>query len=172
MRFGEAADLRRSDFDLSRVVVVDKTKTREPRPWKLGEDVVRAFTAWVESMPNDGPQALIFLDELRAPFVGKKLAMASVNSPQSCTTGRAFPISPGWSPRLDLSPTPNSPAVLLPQHLIVALSSSAQACREPVTTLTAVRPVPRSSTGRPSPMSDGELPRLTISPAPSCPLAL
>src|SRR5262249_10248405 len=75
MRFGEAADLRWSDVDLAAgVVVLDKTKTREPRSWKLGSDVVRALTAWKERMPDGAPEARIFLDEVGAPFVGKKLA--------------------------------------------------------------------------------------------------
>jgi integrase len=75
MRFGEAADLRWSDLDLSAgVVVLDKTKTREPRSWKLGEDVVRALAIWKERADGAEPDDRIFLDSNGGAFVGKKLA--------------------------------------------------------------------------------------------------
>lgn len=80
MRYGEAAGLQWSDIDLEKgVVVLDRTKTNEPRSWKLGEDVVRALDAYLKRHAEPAPDGRIFLDEIGAPFVGKKLAQTFRN---------------------------------------------------------------------------------------------
>ena len=75
MRYGEAVGLRWSDWDLDRgVIVLDRTKTNEPRSWKLGEDVLRALATLRKHHPEPKSGGRVFLDEIGAPFVGKKVA--------------------------------------------------------------------------------------------------
>ena len=61
-------------------------------------------------------------------FTGNALmVMAVAVCPDpSRTGGKLSPISPGWSPRADLSPTPNCPLSLSPQHRTLPSSRSAQ----------------------------------------------
>ncbi|KYG11216.1 hypothetical protein BE21_58045 [Sorangium cellulosum] len=59
--------------------------------------------------------------------------------------------------------------MLSPQHLSWSLSRIAQVWLTPAAMAFAVRPVPRSTSGRLSPISFGPLPRSTVSPRPSCP---
>lgn len=76
MRFGEAASLQWSDVDLETgVVVLDRTKTSEPRSWKLGDDVVSTLTTYKKTHPSkDDGAGHIFVDEAGGAFVGKKLS--------------------------------------------------------------------------------------------------
>ena len=91
MRYGEAASLQWSDLDLEKgVVVLDQTKTDDPRSWRLADDIVRALDAHRVGHPDPSPSGRVFLDENGAPFEGKKLAarfradleLAGVNRPQ------------------------------------------------------------------------------------------
>jgi integrase len=68
MRFGEAASLQWSDVDLATgVVVLDRTKTSEPRSWKLGDDVVSTLTSYKKTHPSrDDETGHIFVDEAAA----------------------------------------------------------------------------------------------------------
>jgi integrase len=90
-RYGEAASLQWSDLDLDKgVVVLDQTKTDDPRSWRLAADVVRALEAHRDGHPDPSPSGRVFLDENGAPFEGKKLAarfradleLAGVTRPQ------------------------------------------------------------------------------------------
>jgi integrase len=75
LRFGEATSLCWSDLDLDAgVVVLDKTKTREPRSWKLGEDVVEALRLWKKRQGDSSAEAYVCLDEDGSAFADRKLA--------------------------------------------------------------------------------------------------
>ena len=81
MRFGEAASLQWSDVDVATgVVVLDRTKTSEPRSWKLGDDVVSTLTTYKKTHPSkDDDAGHIFVDEAGGAFVGKKLSQTFRN---------------------------------------------------------------------------------------------
>src|SRR4029079_4545345 len=92
--------------------------------------------------------------------------------PPKATAGRLPPISPGLPPRSTVSPEPSWPDELSPQPFIVPLSNQAHSCPKPPATVTTVRPAPRATAGRLSPISPAPSPRLARSPKPSCPKAL
>src|SRR5690606_37541503 len=89
----------------------------------------------------------------------------------SDTAGRLSPISPGWSPRDSLSPRPSGPLMLYPQHFRELSSRMAHVWKLPAlaSRAIAVRPVPRSTTGRASPISPGWSTRAVVSPVPRRP---
>ena len=75
MRISEALAMTWSDVDLARGTVrLDKNKTKSPRRWRLGDDVVRALrlrAAELESMSESRPTARVFAEH------GFKLAKAA-----------------------------------------------------------------------------------------------
>ena len=87
------------------------------------------------------------------------------------TVANASPISPAASPRAAVSPRPSWPSPLSPQHLTLALSSTAQVCAPPVANDSAVRPAPRSTGSSASPIDALERPRSSSAPLPNRPLA-
>ena len=90
----------------------------------------------------------------------------------SATAGSASPISPAPSPRFAVSPSPSCPEALFPQHFKLASSSTKHVWFAPASTTPAVRPVPRSTAARLSPISAASSPRFATSPRPNCPEAL
>ena len=102
-------------------------------------------------------------------------AIATTRTPAlspSDTAGRASPISPAPSPRALVSPKPSWPSSLRPQHFTASLSSTTQVCAAPVASNLAVRPVPRSTAGKPSPIDAVVRPMSVVAPEPSRPLSL
>ena len=93
----------------------------------------------------------------------------AVHPAPSSTTGRLSPISSTWSPISFELPSPSAPRNPEPQHLIAAVSSLAQVCIDPRLTSAIVRPVPRSTVGRWSPISLVQSPMLLVCSKPSCP---
>jgi len=83
---------------------------------------------------------------------------------------RLSPSSPGWSPRLFCVPLPVRPSAPSPQHLAVALSSTAHVCEAPALSATAVRPVPSATGTSAVPISPVESPRSFPLPDPRRPL--
>jgi integrase len=57
-RTGGIAILRWSHIDLESGLIVHKHKTRRPRRWKLGDDVLRALNAWRDVTDDDSPLVL------------------------------------------------------------------------------------------------------------------
>jgi len=93
-------------------------------------------------------------------------------SPKS-TAGNASPISPGSSPMSSRLPYGSCERLPAPQHFTVfESSSSAHAKPPPVRRVRTVRPLPRSTNGRASPISPGSSPLWSTSPSPSVPKPL
>ena len=100
--------------------------------------------------------------------------MATTRTPAASpndTAGNASPISPASSPRASMSPTPSWPSSLRPQHLTASLSSTAHVCAAPVASNLALRPVPRSTADKPSPIDAVVRPMSVVAPLPSRPLS-
>jgi hypothetical protein len=74
---------------------------------------------------------------------------------------RLSPSSPGWSPRFSNAPVPSRPLAPSPQHLAVALSSTAHVCEAPALSATAVRPVPSATGNSAEPISEDMSPMLS-----------
>ena len=83
------------------------------------------------------------------------------------TAGSASPIDPGEAPWVQASPRPLCAAE--PQHFTEPSSRTAHVWKRPPVRATAERPVPTSTAGSASPMSETSSPRRSQSPRPSCP---
>ena len=83
--------------------------------------------------------------------------------------GRSSPIVPAAFPRCTVSPCPNPPPVPCPQHLMLSSSKTAQTCFSPTARSFAVRPVPRFTVGRWSPILPGASPKSLVDSEPSMP---
>lgn len=67
-RVSEATALRWRDVDLEiGSITLEDTKTGESRTWALGDDVVRALTAWRAITPTSEPADAVFTDEHGRP---------------------------------------------------------------------------------------------------------
>ena len=88
------------------------------------------------------------------------------------TAARLSPISSASSPMVVVFPMPNSPFWFLPQHFTSPLSRRAQENWWPTETSTAVRPVPRSTVERLSPILAAVSPMFVVFPIPNCPWPL
>ena len=89
--------------------------------------------------------------------------------PPRSTSGRKLPISFASSPLKMVSPYPSRPLLPTPQHFTAPVSSRAHVAYIPTATSAAVRPSPRSSSGRELPISSAPSPRLLSSPVPILP---
>ena len=83
----------------------------------------------------------------------------------------ASPSSSGWFPSVAVSPVPRRPLAPLPQHLVLALSSTTQVCEAPALIATAVRPKPSGTATSAEPISPASLPMSSSAPLPSRPVA-
>jgi hypothetical protein len=70
------------------------------------------------------------------------------------------PICEALVPTRVMLPEPRRPLPPLPQHFTVELSSMAHVCASPAETASTVRPLPRFTVARASPISPGPSPRL------------
>ena len=101
--------------------------------------------------------------------LGRPMAARTPVVEPSATKGKLSPISLEPSPRVVVFSYPSRPNDPRPQHLILRLSRIAQVCAFDVKN-DAVRPVPRLTGGRLSPISPLASPRLLALSYPKAPL--
>jgi len=95
----------------------------------------------------------------------------TVRPAPSDTAARASPSSLGWLPRFSRSPLPSRPLAPLPQHFVVALSSTAQVWLAPAAREAAERPTPNGTATKLAPISPASLPMSASDPVPKRPVA-
>eukprot|EP00976_Prorocentrum_cordatum_P075128 1181792-Prorocentrum_minimum.AAC.1 len=127
----------------------------------------------IPSMPRlFSPQHLLCpLVHLAQECFAPSVTSFAVSPVPKSAYSKLSPMSPFDPPISSRSPTPSCPDPLSPQHFTSPLSSTAQLCFLPEATYVTVRPVPKFTAGKLSPMSPPPSPRLLLSSSPSWPLS-
>ena len=142
-------------------------------PISFAESPIVLAAPWPSCPYPPYPQHFTLPSSRRAQVCSSPATTCSAVRPApSSTTSKLSPISFAPSPTSFELPLPSLPLEPQPQHLIPPVSSLAQVWALPVHTSTAVRPVPRFTVGRWSPISLVLSPMSFLWPNPSCPLPL
>ena len=121
--------------------------------------------AWVWPKNGPKPAVLALPQHFRSPL--SRIAQVWSNPADTATAVRPVPRSivvEGTGVFMLLTPSPNCPALSLPQHFISPLSRMAQAWYSPAATATAVRFVPKLIA-----VVDGASVSARGPPLPNCP---